>query len=101
MSSEKPGRREDLAVATKKKVARPLQYRVVLFNDDYTTMEFVVHILESVFRRSPAEAVQIMLKVHVEGRGVAGLYPRDVAETKVLTVHDLARVAGYPLRAGM
>ena len=92
---------EDVAVASRRKVARARRFKVLLYNDDYTTMEFVVEILESVFRKSPAEAVQVMLKVHREGQAVAGLYPHDVAETKVLAVHEAARAAGYPLRAGL
>jgi ATP-dependent Clp protease adaptor protein ClpS len=84
-------------VKTEKK--EPTLYRVVLLNDDYTTMEFVVHVLESVFQKSPAEAYQIMMHVHMEGRGVAGVYPWEVAETKAETVIGLARDAGYPLKA--
>jgi ATP-dependent Clp protease adaptor protein ClpS len=77
----------------------PVQYKVVLLNDDYTTMEFVVHVLETTFQKSPAEAFRIMMQVHVNGKGVAGVYPWDIAETKVEIVTTLAREAGYPLRA--
>jgi ATP-dependent Clp protease adaptor protein ClpS len=77
----------------------PPQYKVVLLNDDYTTMEFVVQVLESVFQKSPAEAYRIMMAVHLQGRGIAGVYPWEVAETKVEVVASLAREAGYPLRA--
>jgi ATP-dependent Clp protease adaptor protein ClpS len=77
----------------------PTLYRVVLLNDDYTTMDFVIHVLESIFQKSPAEAYQIMMHVHVHGRGVAGLYPWEVAETKAHTVISLARDAGFPLKA--
>jgi ATP-dependent Clp protease adaptor protein ClpS len=79
----------------------PKQYNVVLLNDDYSTMDFVVHILESVFQKSPAEAYGIMMQVHVNGRGLAGVYTHEIAETKVDTVATLARDAGYPLRAVM
>ncbi|MFZ5775783.1 MAG: ATP-dependent Clp protease adapter ClpS [Thermodesulfobacteriota bacterium] len=90
-------------VATKKRVEaiRPPLYKVLLHNDDYTTMDFVVMVLESVFHKSPSEARRIMMNVHRQGIGVAGLYPRDVAETKVLLVHDLARRHEYPLRCSM
>src|SRR6188472_2137884 len=77
----------------------PALYKVVLLNDDYTTMEFVVEVLESVFEKSPAEAFQIMMNVHRNGRGLAGVYPWEVAETKVETVTSLAREAGFPLKA--
>jgi ATP-dependent Clp protease adaptor protein ClpS len=77
----------------------PTLYKVVLLNDDYTTMEFVVQILEGVFQKSPAEAYQVMMQVHVNGRGVAGVYPWELAETKAETVISLAREAGFPLKA--
>jgi ATP-dependent Clp protease adaptor protein ClpS len=77
----------------------PPQYKVVLLNDDYTTMEFVMRILEAVFQKSPAEAYQIMMHVHVNGRGIAGVYPWEVAETKAASVISLARDAGFPLKA--
>ena len=77
----------------------PKLYKVVLLNDDYTTMEFVIHVLEEVFQKSPAESYQIMMHVHVNGRGIAGVYPWEVAETKVETVKSMAKDAGFPLRA--
>ena len=83
----------------KPKSQDPTLYKVVLLNDDYTTMEFVVHVLETVFQKSPAEAYQIMMHVHVNGRGIAGVYPWEVAETKVETVTAMARHAEFPLRA--
>ena len=94
-------RQEQTGVQERERTAVPKRFKVLLYNDDYTSMDFVVEILEGVFRKSPAEAVQVMLQVHKEGRGVAGVYPKDVAETKVLQVHDLARAAGYPLRSGL
>ncbi len=84
-------------VKTKKQ--EPKLFKVILLNDDYTTMEFVIQVLESVFQKSPAEAYQIMMAVHLGGRGVAGIYTWEVAETKVDTVVSLAREAGFPLKA--
>src|SRR5678809_1797257 len=84
-------------IKTEKK--EPTLYKVVLLNDDYTTMEFVIRVLESVFQKSPAEAYQIMMHVHVNGRGIAGVYPWEVAETKAEAAISLARDAGFPLRA--
>jgi ATP-dependent Clp protease adaptor protein ClpS len=84
---------------SKTKQQDPHLYKVILLNDDYTTMEFVVSVLESVFQRTPAEAYKIMMNVHINGRGLAGVYPWEVAETKVETVTSLARSAGYPLKA--
>lgn len=81
------------------KKQEPVQYKVVLLNDDYTTMEFVVHVLEDVFQKSPAEAYRIMMAVHVQGKGVAGIYPWEVAETKAAVVISMARDAGFPLKA--
>jgi ATP-dependent Clp protease adaptor protein ClpS len=83
------------------KQQEPEQYKVVLLNDDYTTMDFVVGILESVFQKSPAEAYRIMMQVHRNGRGIAGVYSWEVAETKANTVASLASAAGFPLRAAV
>jgi len=80
---------------------RPKLYHVVLINDDYTTMEFVVRTLEEIFDKRPAEAYRIMMEVHINGRGVCGAYTFEVAETKVAAVHELARAEGFPLRAGI
>ena len=77
----------------------PTLFKVVLLNDDYTTMEFVIHVLEGIFQKSPAEAYRIMMHVHLNGRGIAGVYPWEVAETKVDAVVTQARDAGYPLKA--
>ena len=77
----------------------PTLFKVVLLNDDYTTMDFVIQVLENVFQKSPVEAFQIMMHVHRNGRGIAGVYPWEVAETKADTVRSLATEAGFPLRA--
>ena len=86
---------------TKQETKKPELFKVLLLNDDYTTMEFVVEILENVFNKAPAEADRIMMAVHTQGQGLCGVYPFDVAETKVATVVDLARSHGFPLRAAM
>jgi len=91
------------AVATEREQAprEPRRFRVLLLNDDYTTMEFVVMILTTVFHLDEARAVEVMLHVHHHGVGVAGVYPHEVAETKVNKVHDLARQNEFPLRCTM
>jgi ATP-dependent Clp protease adaptor protein ClpS len=80
------------------KLARPPLYRVLLHNDDYTTREFVVEVLRSIFHHDETQAVRIMLHVHYRGIGIAGVYTREVAETKVHTVERLAREQEFPLR---
>ena len=79
----------------------PRRCRVILHNDDYTTMDFVVEILRDVFHKSQSEAVRIMLAVHENGRGDCGLYPVEVAETKVAVVHERSHAAGFPLRCSL
>lgn len=96
---DQPRTGESVLEKTTTVLKEPEQYRVVLLNDDYTPMDFVVEILETVFNKPPAEAYRIMLQVHTQGSGVAGVYPHEVAETKVATVVDLAREQGHPLQA--
>ena len=91
----------EVVVETRKKLKRPSLYKVLLHNDDYTTKEFVVQILEYVFNKDNTEAVQIMLYVHRNGIGVAGVYPYEVAETKMKTVESLARQYEYPLKCSI
>jgi ATP-dependent Clp protease adaptor protein ClpS len=86
---------------TRQETKKPELFKVLLLNDDYTTMDFVVEILETVFNKAPAEAYRIMMAVHTQGQGLCGVYPFEVAETKVTTVVDLARGQGFPLRATM
>ena len=90
-------RDDDLALEERRKAKRPRRWKVLLHNDDYTTMEFVVEVLMEHFHRSAAEATHIMLQVHQKGVGVAGIYPKDVAETKVAEVTAEARDQGMPL----
>jgi ATP-dependent Clp protease adaptor protein ClpS len=94
-------RRRQGARQTKDKEQEPALYKVLLLNDDYSTMDFVVEVLESVFQKSPAEAYRVMMAVHLQGKGLAGVYPWEIADTKVQTVKSLAREAGYPLRAAL
>jgi ATP-dependent Clp protease adaptor protein ClpS len=84
---------------TRQKTREPIRYQVTLLNDDYTTMEFVVQVLESVFNKTPAEAYGIMMRVHTEGRGRCGAYTHEIAETKVATTRALAAREGFPLQA--
>lgn len=86
---------------TQRKPDHPRFYRVLLHNDNYTTMEFVVSILVSVFHKPESEAVRIMLDVHQKGLGVVGVYPREIAETKVQRVNRLAQEAKFPLLCTM
>jgi ATP-dependent Clp protease adaptor protein ClpS len=88
-------RQEDTLV--RERISRPRRFKVVFHNDDYTPMEFVVLTLEQVFHRSNAEANRIMLTVHTEGAGVAGVYPAEIAESKAQITIGMAREAGYPL----
>ncbi len=82
-----------------RKTKEPDRYQVVLLNDDYTTMEFVMDVLETIFHKSPAEAYRIMLRVHTQGRGICGVYTWEIAETKAASVVERAHQSGYPLRA--
>jgi len=87
-----------LAVApAKPALKRPPLFRVVLLNDDYTPMEFVVDVLEQFFSLNREKATQIMLAVHTQGKGVCGIYPKDIAETKAMQVNQHARDSGHPL----
>ncbi len=96
-----PRREGGVATKTRPRVARPARYKVLLYNDDYTPMEFVVLILERYFNKSTEEATQIMLHVHRRGVGVCGLFTYEVAETKVTQVVDLARQNQHPLQCTM
>jgi len=86
---------------TQPKTARPPLYKVVLLNDDYTPMEFVVQILKECFHKKTEEAVRIMMEVHTKGKGICGIYTRDVAETKIEVAIAYARLNEYPLQCVM
>jgi ATP-dependent Clp protease adaptor protein ClpS len=86
---------------TRQETQKPSMWKVVLLNDDYTPMEFVVFLLEAIFEKSPAEAYRIMMLVHTQGRATCGVYPFDIAETHVAKTEALAQQAGYPLKAVM
>ena len=88
----------DIAVERRQRTQKPRQFKVVLHNDHYTTMEFVVMILMRFFQKDETEATHVMLTVHHKGQGVAGVYSKDVAETKVKQVTDFARDNGMPLK---
>ena len=91
----------DLATRTKPKTQRPPLYKVLLLNDDFTPMEFVVHILERLFGMTHAQAIEIMLTVHRKGIAVVGVFSHEVAETKVAQVMELARRQQHPLQCTM
>jgi len=105
MSRERERQDDGTGVAvesrTKPKLKKPHMYKVLLHNDDYTTMEFVVYVLQGIFHHTEADAMQIMLHVHKNGIGVAGVYTREIAETRIGQVEALARRHEYPLRCSM
>ena len=101
MSNNLPTTRERTDVSTDQDITEPKMYKVLLHNDNYTTMEFVVHVLMHVFRKPIEEATRIMLNVHERGIGVCGHYTFEVAETKVDTVTRMARENGHPLKCTM
>jgi len=96
-----PERDEAVLVEDETRTEEPPLYRVVLHNDDFTTMDFVVFVLRSVFHRSEEDAWNLMMQVHVKGFGVAGIYPHEVAEMKVAEVTELARANEFPLLCTM
>src|SRR5690554_905522 len=98
LSLEQEGNDGDLALAhAKLALKQPSLYQVLLLNDDYTPMEFVVEVLELFFYMNREKATQIMLTVHTQGKAVCGVYPRDIAETKMLQVNDFSQQNQHPL----
>lgn len=99
--SKQTRRDEQGETLTRDRIEKPKKYKVLLLNDDYTPMEFVVFLLQRVFRHSQASATRVMLHIHNNGVGVAGIYTREVAETRVAQVHQLASESGHPLQCTM
>ena len=99
MSSPKD--QESVFIKERTDTKEPSLFKVLLHNDDYTSMEFVVSILENIFNKSTVDATRIMLNVHNEGIGVAGVYTREICETKIAVVHELARSNNFPLLCSM
>lgn len=101
MNEEKIQSDENVAEKEKQKTEEPSLYRVILLNDDYTTMEFVIHVLETVFHKPLPEATRIMLNVHKKGAGLCGVYTHEIAETKIAEVHAMAAENQFPLKCTM
>jgi len=98
-SEEEEFEGESGAIAIEKKIPKkPQKWAVILHNDNYTTMEFVVEVLIRFFHKTQDEAMQVMIKVHTQGRGIAGVYSRDIAETKAHATIEYAKKQGHPLR---
>jgi ATP-dependent Clp protease adaptor protein ClpS len=101
MGKTDSGHREEILTKDKKDIQEPPQYKVLLHNDDYTTMEFVIMVLETIFGKDTSEATTIMLNVHHQGMGVAGIFSREIGETKVSEVHQTARKNQFPLKCSL
>src|SRR5665648_326540 len=101
MSKIKDEQQGSVATRDREEIREPSLYKALLHNDDYTSMEFVILILENIFDKTTTMATKIMLDVHQQGIGVAGVYTREICETKIDMVHHLARKNGFPLRCSM
>lgn len=101
MAKEDSFIQEKIETTDRESLQEPPLYRVLLHNDDYTTMDFVVMILQTVFHKNTDEATRIMLNVHHQGVGVAGIYTREIGETKVATVHRIAKRSQFPLKCSL
>lgn len=88
----------DVVVDKQPKVQQPKKYRVLMLNDDYTSMEFVVYVLENIFHKSATQAESLMMTIHLHGRGLVGVYTREIAETKVAQTLELAKLNEFPLQ---
>jgi ATP-dependent Clp protease adaptor protein ClpS len=94
-------RTENVNLLERSKTKPPKLYKVILLNDDFTTMEFVIEVLKTFFSMTQERATQVMLQVHNEGSAVCGVFPKDIAETKVSQVSEFAKRHGHPLRCSM
>jgi ATP-dependent Clp protease adaptor protein ClpS len=101
MGKKKTSEQVEGGVAVEERTATAKQYKVIMLNDDYTPMDFVVSVLESIFMLSPAESTQVMLRVHRQGRALCGIYTKQIAEAKIALTHQKAKAAGHPLRCIM
>ena len=101
MGTERPDNQEGFLEELKEKITEPPMYKVLLHNDDYTTKAFVVEILTAIFNKSIEEATRLMWQVHRNGAGMCGIYPHELAETKINIVTKAARENGFPLKATM
>lgn len=101
MSKQVPSADVKVAEKSRTRTEKPPLFKVLMHNDDYTTMEFVIQVLEGIFGKSPPEATRIMLNIHVTGIGMCGVFPFEIAETKIDQVHTLARKDGYPLKCSI
>lgn len=95
---QKTDEESDVAIVDKQKIQRPPKYKVLLHNDDYTTMEFVVLILKMFFNKNHQEAFAVMMEVHNNGHGICGIYTKEIAETKAMKVQQYSRENGHPLK---
>ncbi len=101
MTAQKPGSLAEPGTGLDQEIREPKMYRVILHNDDYTTMEFVVEILVKVFHKPVLDATRIMLDVHRKGKGICGVYTYDIAATRVAKVHQLAQKREFPLKCSL
>ena len=101
MGKERTSLEEQKQVQDKEEPKEPSLFKVLLHNDDYTTMDFVIMILGTVFNKDTTEATRIMLNIHHQGVGIAGVYTKEIGETKISIVHDMARKNQYPLKCSL
>jgi ATP-dependent Clp protease adaptor protein ClpS len=101
MTPDEPGSLSEPGVGIKQEIREPKMYRVILHNDDYSTMDFVIEVLISIFHKPAADATRIMLDVHKKGMGICGVYTYDIAATRVARVHQLAQKREFPLKCSL